>query len=58
MSDAKDAPVKASALAEKPAAPAMLVGVLRLVTANFTGVPDPSVQQQRIAPRTESKVRL
>src|ERR1019366_9967444 len=49
MSDAKDAPVKVSPLAGKPAAPAMLVDVPRLVTANNTGVPDPSVQEQRVA---------
>jgi phosphoglucomutase len=49
MSDAKDAPVKVSPLAGKPATPAMLVDVPRLVTAYYTGVPDSSVQEQRVA---------
>jgi len=36
-------------MAGKPAAPAMLVDVPRLVTAYYTGVPDSSVPAQRIA---------
>jgi phosphoglucomutase len=38
-----------SPLAGKPAAPAMLVDVPRLVTAYYTDVPDSSVQSQRVA---------
>src|ERR1039458_7938174 len=38
-----------SPLAGKPATPAMLVDVPRLVTAYYTGVPDSSVQEQRVA---------
>lgn len=38
-----------SPLAGKPATPAMLVDVPGLVTAYYTGVPDPSVQAQRVA---------
>ena len=38
-----------SPLAGKPATPAMLVDVPRLVTAYYTGVPDSSVQAQRVA---------
>src|SRR5450759_2352594 len=49
MSNTKDAPVKVSPLAGKPATPAMLVDVPRLVTAYYTDVPDFSVQEQRIA---------
>jgi len=49
MSNAKDAAVKISSLAGKPAPPAMLVDVPRLVTAYYTNVPDPSVQNQRVA---------
>lgn len=49
MSNAKDAPAKANPLAGKPAAPAMLVDVPRLVTAYYTDVPDSSVQEQRVA---------
>jgi hypothetical protein len=49
MSNSKDAPAKVSPLAGKPATPAMLVDVPRLVTAYYTGVPDPSVQEQRVA---------
>jgi phosphoglucomutase len=49
MSNAKDAPVKVSPLAGKPATPAMLVDVPKLVTAYYTGVPDSSVQGQRVA---------
>ena len=49
MSNAEDTPVKASPLAGKPATPAMLVDVSRLVTAYYTGVPDSSVPEQRVA---------
>jgi phosphoglucomutase len=49
MSDAKEAPVKVSPLAGKPVTPAMLVNVPRLVTAYYSGAPDSSVQEQRIA---------
>lgn len=49
MSNAKDAPVKVSPLAGKPATPAMLVDVSRLVTAYYTDVPDASVPEQRVA---------
>src|ERR1035437_4551817 len=49
MSNAKDAPVKVSPLAGKPALPAMLVDVPRLVTAYYAGVPDVSVPEQRVA---------
>ena len=38
-----------SPLAGKPATPAMLVNVPALVTAYYTGVPDPSVPGQRVA---------
>jgi phosphoglucomutase len=40
---------KISPLAGKPATPAMLVDVPRLVTAYYTDVPDPSVPGQRVA---------
>jgi len=49
MSNAKVAPVKLSPLAGKPATPAMLVDVPRLVTAYYANVPDSSVQEQRVA---------
>jgi phosphoglucomutase len=49
MSNAKDAPAKASPTAGKPATPAMLVDVPGLVTAYHTGVPDYSVPEQRVA---------
>src|SRR5665811_2341060 len=39
----------ASPMAGKPATPAMLVDVPRLVTAYYTEVPDSSVQEQRVA---------
>ncbi|MFC6521427.1 phosphoglucomutase (alpha-D-glucose-1,6-bisphosphate-dependent) [Undibacterium arcticum] len=38
-----------SPLAGKPASPAMLVNVPRLITAYYTDVPDPSVSEQRVA---------
>lgn len=48
MSNAKDAPVKVSPLAGKPAPPAMLVDVSKLITAYYTDVPDVSVPEQRV----------
>jgi phosphoglucomutase len=38
-----------SPLAGKPAAPSMLVDIPRLITAYYTGRPDPSVPAQRVA---------
>src|SRR5713101_4117051 len=38
-----------SPLAGKPAPPSMLVNVPRLVTAYFSGKPDPKVPSQRVA---------
>jgi len=38
-----------SPLAGKPAEPGMLVNVPRLITAYYTGIPDPSVPAQRVA---------
>ncbi|WP_265941939.1 phosphoglucomutase (alpha-D-glucose-1,6-bisphosphate-dependent) [Dechloromonas sp. A34] len=49
MSNSKGPAVKESPLAGKPAAPAMLVDVPGLVTAYYTGVPDYSVAEQRVA---------
>jgi phosphoglucomutase len=49
MNNAKDAHAKVSPLAGKPATPSMLVDVSRLVTAYYTGRPDPSVVEQRVA---------
>ena len=49
MSNVKDAPVKISPSAGKPATPEMLVDVPRLVTAYYTDEPDPSVSKQRVA---------
>jgi len=49
MGNGKDAPVKVSPLAGKPATPAMLVDVPRLVTSYYTDAPDPSVQAQRVS---------
>ena len=49
MSNAKDAPVRVSPLAGKPATLAMLVDVPRLIMAYYTDVPDYSVQEQRVA---------
>ena len=37
-----------SSLAGKPAPPAILVNVPRLVTAYYTDVPDPSIPAQRV----------
>ena len=41
--------MKISPLAGKPAPSAILVNVPRLLTAYYTGVPDPSVPEQRVA---------
>ncbi len=41
--------MRVSPFAGKPAQPAMLVNVPRLITAYYTGIPDPSVPAQRIA---------
>ena len=41
--------MQVSPLAGKPADPSMLVDVPRLVTAYYTGRPDPSVAAQRVA---------
>ena len=49
MSKANDAPARVSPLAGKPATPAMLVDVPRMVTAYYTDVPDSSVPEQRVA---------
>jgi phosphoglucomutase len=49
MSQANDPPVKVSPQAGKPATSAMLVDVPRLVTAYYTGVPDASEPEQRVA---------
>jgi phosphoglucomutase len=40
---------KISPLAGKPAPPSMLVNVPRLITAYFTGKPDPKIPMQRVA---------
>ncbi len=49
MSNAKDAPARVSPLAGKAASLAMLVDVPKLVTAYYTGRPDFSVHEQRVA---------
>ena len=49
MSNVKDVSVTMSPLAGKPATPAMLVDIPRLVTAYYTDVPDPAVKGQRVA---------
>ena len=41
--------MKISPFAGKPAEPSMLVNVPKLVTAYYTGVPDPSVPEERVA---------
>src|SRR5580704_4604699 len=46
---AQSAPRQVSALAGKTIEPSMLVNVPRLVTAYFTGEPDPTVPSQRVA---------
>ena len=48
MSQVKNAPEKVSLLAGKPATPAVLVDVSKLVTAYYTDVPDVSVPEQRV----------
>src|SRR5208282_1584202 len=48
MSDTIAAPVKLSPLAGKPARPAMLVNIPRLVTAYYSGKPDAAVPEQRV----------
>ena len=49
MSNAKDAAVKISPLAGKPAPPSVLVNVPKLVTAYYAERPDPSIAAQRVA---------
>ena len=49
MSYSKHASVKVNFLVRKPATPATLVDVSRLVTAYYTDVPDSSVQEHRVA---------
>jgi phosphoglucomutase len=49
MSHAEDVPAKVNPQAGKPATPAMLVDVPRLVTAYYTGMPDASEPAQRVA---------
>jgi phosphoglucomutase len=41
--------MKVSPFAGKPAEPAMLVNVPKLITAYYTEVPDPAVPAQRVA---------
>ncbi|MCF8467304.1 MAG: phosphoglucomutase (alpha-D-glucose-1,6-bisphosphate-dependent) [Sneathiella sp.] len=48
MGQVKNAPEKVSPLAGKPATPAVLVDVSKLVTAYYTNVPDVSVPEQRV----------
>ena len=45
----RESAMKVSPFAGKPAEPAMLVNVPRLVTAYYTETPDPSVPEQRVA---------
>ena len=49
MNDATDGSVKISPMAGKPATPAMLVDVPKLITAYYTDVPDSSIPAQRVA---------
>jgi phosphoglucomutase len=49
MGNAKDAAVKISPLAGKPAPPSALVNVPKLVTAYYAERPDPSIAAQRVA---------
>jgi|GEM_PF-1219786 len=49
MSNASYTAMKISPLAGKPAEPAMLVNVPKLVTAYYTEIPDPAVSGQRVA---------
>ncbi len=48
MTAARDIPPEISPLAGKPAPPAILVDVPKLVTAYYTNVPDASVPEQRV----------
>ena len=41
--------MKISSFAGKPAEPSMLINVPKLITAYYTGVPDPSIPEQRVA---------
>src|ERR1700733_11220947 len=45
----QNGPVRVHRLAGKPVEPSMLVNIPRLVTAYFTGKPDPAVASQRVA---------
>jgi phosphoglucomutase len=49
MNDATDGSVRVSPLAGKPATPAMLVDVPKLITGYYTDVPDSSIPAQRVA---------
>ena len=49
MKNSGDASVRINALAGKPATPAMLVDIPRLITAYYAQVPDPAVPAQRVA---------
>lgn len=49
MSSSKDQARQVSPLAGQPAQPAMLIDVAKLVTAYYTGIPDPSAPGQRVA---------
>ena len=49
MTNAQHAPVKVNPMAGKPATPAMLVDVPRLITAYYTQTPDPLRPEQRVA---------
>lgn len=49
MSSSKVQARQVSSLAGQPAQPAMLVDVAKLVTAYYTGIPDPSAPGQRVA---------
>ncbi|MEO8007865.1 MAG: alpha-D-glucose phosphate-specific phosphoglucomutase, partial [Betaproteobacteria bacterium] len=49
MNHPEEAPSRVSPLAGKPATPAMLVDVPRLITAYYTDVPDAAVPAQRVA---------
>ena len=49
MGNPAESSARVNPLAGKPASPAMLVDVPRLITAYYTGVPDASVPAQRVA---------
>ncbi len=49
MNSSEDKAPKVSPLAGRPAEPSTLLNVPKLVTAYYTGAPDPSVAEQRIA---------